>query len=173
MGGRHRPTHTGSNEEPDGRTQKGRHHDVDELHGVEPIDGVKVDDARTHGIGDLAAGEDGARDLEDGGYNEGLLHGQRSGTYGGTERIGNVIAANIEGNEKSEENGSAKENGLRAIDVVVAPDHKTDEGNGCEAAKDGVPNSVVALAVGGLNVLHVGGRGRHRRNLSGKRARKG
>ena len=75
VGGRHRPAHTGGNEEPDGRTQKGRHHDVDELHGVEPINGVKVDDAGTHGIGNLAAGEDGTGDLEDGGDNEGLLHG--------------------------------------------------------------------------------------------------
>ena len=173
VSGRHRPTHTGGNEEPDGRTQKGRHHDVDELHGVEPIDGVKVDDAGTHGIGNLAAGEDGAGDLEDGGDDEGLLHGQRPGTYGGAEGVGNVIAANIEGHEKSEENGSAKENGLRAIDVVVAPDHKTDEGNGGKAAKDGVPNPVVALAIDGLNVRHLGGRGRHRKNLSGKACTRG
>ena len=170
MGGRYWPTHTGGNKEPDGRTQEGRHHDVDKLHGVEPINGVKVDDARAHGIGNFAAGEDGARNLEDGGDNEGLLHRQRSGAYGGTEGIGDVIAANIEGHEKGEENGGAKENGLRAADVVVAPDHKADEGNGGKAAKNGVPNPVAALAVDGLNVRHVGGRGRHRRNLSGKRA---
>ena len=155
MGRRNRPAHAGSDEKPDGGTEERGHHDVYELHRVQTVDGVQVNDAGAHGIRHLATGENGAGDLEDGRNSKGLFHGQRAGTHGGAEGVGDVIATDVEGHEKGEDNGSDQKDAVGAFgNLAVAPNDKEDESYGGENAEEQVPNPISVLSVHGLEVRH-------------------
>lgn len=58
---------------------------------------VEVDQVLTQRVRHFVPNEDGAGDLEDGGQDAGLAHGEHLGAHGGAERVGHVVGADPEG----------------------------------------------------------------------------
>ena len=155
MGRRNRPAHAGSDEQPDGSAEQRRHHDVDELHGVEPVNGVEVHNAGADGVGNLAAGEDRAGYLKNRRNSEGLLHREGSRTHGGTERVGDVIATNVEGHEYGEDDRGNKDDLVSALsNLSVAPNDEEDKSNSGDDAEEQVPNPVLVLTIHRFEIRH-------------------
>lgn len=100
-------------------------------------------------------GEDGSGHLKDRRDSEGLLHGEGSRAHGGTEGVGDVIAANVEGHKDSEDNCCNKDYLVGSLsNFSVAPNDEKDQGDSRDGAEEQVPNPVLVLAIHRLKIRH-------------------
>ena len=145
---RHRPAHPRCHEQPHCGAEEGRHHDEREVHRVDRHP-AEVDDSALDRVGDVTAGEQGAADLEDCGDEQCLLHRQGAGADGGAEGVGDVVAADVEGHEGTEDDrGDEHHAGCVAAHEVEGPQGEGDEGDRQQATEGQMPEAVVAAADG-------------------------
>src|SRR5699024_2999370 len=114
VGGGDRPALARGDQQPQCRTEQGGHHDVGEVLRVE-VHAVQVDDAGADGVGDVTAGDQRTTDLEDGGDEQRLLDGQCLRTDRGTEGVRDVVTADVERHEHSEEDRDDQDPDVRRL----------------------------------------------------------
>lgn len=102
---RNRQTFAGREQQPQRRRQKRGHHNKHKLYGFE-INTLQIDDAFAYGIGYLAARDDRAADLKYRRNQQSLRDGQRACTDAYAERIGNIVAADVERHKHTEHRGN-------------------------------------------------------------------
>ena len=108
MGGRDRPTACGRDHQPDaGCQQRGQHAVHQQLR--RPHDGVGIDDALANGLGDLAAGNEGAGEFKHRGDDDGVAHRDRTRTHRGAHRIGDIIGADAPGHVNAKDHCHGEE----------------------------------------------------------------
>ena len=80
-----------------------------------------MDDAVADGGGHFAAGNHRAADFKHRRNQQRLRHGQRAGTYRSAERIGHVVAADVERHKHAEQSGQQEQGDMIVLRVTQPP----------------------------------------------------
>ena len=117
---RNRQAFVGSEQQPQSRRQECRHHDKHKLHRLE-VHTVQIDDTFAYSIGYLSTRDDRTADLKYRGNQQSLRDRQRPRPDAGTERVGNIVAADIKRHEHAEHGGNNEKHAVIVVGITQTP----------------------------------------------------
>ena len=121
--GRNRQPLLCGKQQPKRCRQKRRHHDENQVGRAHRQRG-EVHNARADGVGYLAARNHCAAHFKHGGNQQSLRHGERTRAHRCAERIGHIVAADVERHKNAEQCRHQEQRGLVAVRVAHAPENK-------------------------------------------------